>query len=361
MLRDFVRQLHVLADAGRLRTTRVRRRVAAGGRATPLPDLARRASDLASKINSTGFEIASVNSVDPEAKLRISLTLLNAVSNLSMGTGAEQNRLFAEAEKMGVHIKRPHFYSPLPTVSELDESLWEETNDAGIDWNDDRYLELLGKLSAFTGDFRQIVESGRWDPSNPAFSHYDAIIYYCMIRHLKPLRIVEVGAGYSTQLASLAATDTGTSITCVEPYPSDALRGLDVRLLKRRVQDVDMKEFESLRSGDVLFVDSSHVAKIGSDVNHLFLKVLPRLADGVNVHVHDIAIPKTYGAQLTRDLCTFWNEQYVLHAFLMHNSKWDVTLPVHRMSVLWLDSLEAACPTPTGMKTGGSFWMRKHS
>ena len=275
-----------------------------------------------------------------------------------MRSGEDQSRLFVEAEKAGVHIKIPHFYSPLPTVSELDDGLWDEVNDAGIRWNDDESFGLLRKLSAFAGDFARIVESGGWDPSNPAFSHHDAIVYYCMVRHLRPSRIVEVGSGYSTQLACLAAAATGTSITCVEPHPGDPLRGLDVRLLERRVQDVDMAEFESLRPGDVLFIDSSHVSKVGSDVNHLLLKVLPRLAGGVHVHLHDILIPKEYFKDWIRDRCIFWNEQYLLHAFLACNSEWDVTLPVHRMSVLWPDRLEAALPTPGGVG-GGSFWMKR--
>ena len=322
------------------------------------PDLLPRASDLADQVASLAYEIA-LGSYDPEAKLRVSLKLLGAVSNLSMSNGDEQNRLFAEAEKAGVHIKRPHFYSPVPTVSELDRGLFGETHSAGIRWNDEGALELLGKLSEFAGEFKQVVKSGGWSPDNPAFSHYDSIVYYCMIRHLRPARIIEVGAGYSTQLARLAAAETGTEITCVEPHPGEAVRGLDVRLLERRVQDVDMSEFESLRSGDVLFIDSSHVSKIGSDVNHLFLKVLPRLAGGVNVHLHDIMIPKTYPEDWIVDLGLFWNEQYLLHAFLAHNSEWDVTLPVHRMITVWPDSLESALPNPTGQRTGGSFWMRR--
>ena len=330
-----------------------------GQTAPPLPDLMLRASDLAAEIQGAAFDIASDGAADPDAKLRISLELLNAVSNLSMGSGPEQNRLFMEAEKAGVHIRRPHFYSPLPTVSELGGGLWDETNDAGIRWNDGESFELLRKLSAFAGDFGRIVESGGWDPFNPQFSHHDAAVYYCMIRHLRPSRIVEVGAGYSTQLACLAAADTGTSITCVEPYPADSLRGLDVRLLKQRVQDVDMAEFESLRPGDVLFIDSSHVSKIGSDVNHLFLKVLPRLAGGVHVHLHDIFIPKEYLEDWIRDRCIFWNEQYLLHAFLACNSEWDITLPVYRMFHLYPDRLEAALPTPTSIVGGGSFWMRR--
>lgn len=86
---------------------------------------------------------------------------IDAVSNLSMGNGDEQNRLFAEAEKAGIHIKRPHFYSPVPTVSELDKSAFDESSDAGIRWDDEGALDLLGKLSEFASEFKQAIKSGK--------------------------------------------------------------------------------------------------------------------------------------------------------------------------------------------------------
>ena len=129
-----------------------------------------------------------------EERMRVALRLLDSVSDLCMGNGDDQARLFAEAEKIGVHVQRPHFYSPVPTVGELDDGIWH-SNDAGIVWDDRAYARLLQELSRFAGDFGGIVESGGWDPRNPAFTHNDASAYYCMIRRLRPGRIIEVGGG----------------------------------------------------------------------------------------------------------------------------------------------------------------------
>ena len=323
-------------------------------------DLIQDALDLATKIDAVAFKIALDRSVDPDVKLPISLKLVNSISNLSMGDSAEQNGLFRGAEQLKVHIKRPHFYSPIATMSELDDGLWDEKNDTGIKWDDCKTLDLLKELSVFAGDFERAVESGHWDVNNPAFGYHDSILYYCMIRRLQPAKIIEVGGGYSTQLASMAVNNGNldTSITCIEPYPNDMLRGLDVRWIKKRVQDVDMREFDTLSSDDILFIDSSHVSKVDSDVNHLFLKVLPRLAYGVNVHIHDIFIPYEYPKHWIQDLGLFWNEQYLLHAFLIDNHKWSVTLPVGHIRARWPDRLESMFPSPA-IGRGGSFWMEK--
>ena len=294
-----------------------------------------------------------------EERMRVALRLLDSVSDLCMGNGDDQARLFAEAEKIGVHVLRPHFYSPVPTVCELDDGIWH-SNDAGIAWDDRAYARLLQELSRFAGDFGRIIESGGWDPHNPAFTHNDASAYYCMIRRLRPGRIIEVGGGYSTRLAALAAEAVGSGqVTCIEPHPGEPLDGLDVRLIKSRVQDVDPGEFAKLQEGDILFVDSSHVSKIGSDINHLFFKVLPAVARGVHVHFHDIFLPYEYRRDWIKEKMLFWNEQYLLRAFLMGNAEWDVTLPVCRLSRTSPDLLQKACPSPTGTVTGGSFWMRR--
>jgi hypothetical protein len=142
---------------------------------------------------------------------------------------------------------------------------------------------------------------------------------------LKPGRIVEVGSGVSTAClqaaAALNARDAGSTarITCIEPQPSEALEALgDVELVSTPVQAVPLTLFEELGEGDLLFIDSSHSAKTGSDVVHLFLEVLPRLRPGVVVHVHDIYLPYDYSPMSLKTLW-HWNETAFLHAFLIHN------------------------------------------
>ncbi len=119
-----------------------------------------------------------------------------------------------------------------------------------------------------------------------------------------------------------------------------------------------MKFFSQLQSGDILFIDSSHTVKIGGDVNYLFLEVLPRLKPGVIVHVHDIFLPFEYRRDWVLDEFRFWNEQYLLQAFLTFNSEFEVLLANYYLSSHHKEHLQAAFPDLPGW-IGGSFWMRR--
>ena len=159
------------------------------------------------------------------------------------------------------------------------------------------------------------------------FGHADAALYRAILSYLRPSRIIEVGSGFSTAVALDEADANpglaGLEITCVEPYPQRLLallRSSDhVTLLRCPVQDVPLEAFDKLGAGDILFIDSSHVAKAGSDVTWLLLRVLPRLVPGVAVHLHDIFWPFTYRADWLEERRD-WNEAYFLHAFLSGNA-----------------------------------------
>src|SRR4029077_19197551 len=129
-----------------------------------------------------------------------------------------------------------------------------------------------------------------------------------------------------------AAKNKSSPLMCIEPFPQKFLRagfpGLQ-SLMERKVQDVDLNFFSQLQSGDILFIDSSHTVKIGGDVNYLFLEVLPRLNPGVIVHVHDIFLPFDYRRDWVMDELRFWTEQYLLQAFLMFNSDFEVLMANH--------------------------------
>jgi hypothetical protein len=161
----------------------------------------------------------------------------------------------------------------------------------------------------------------------PGYGPVEAQVLHAVVRHFRPRRIIEVGSGVSTAClraaAGLNARDAGSRarITCIEPYPSDALKALgDVDLVSRPVQSVPAAVFEELGEGDLLFIDSSHSAKTGSDVAYLFLEVLPRLRPGVVVHVHDIYLPYDYSPMSLKTLW-HWNETAFLHALLIHNRR----------------------------------------
>ena len=178
--------------------------------------------------------------------------------------------------------------------------------------------------------------------------------------------MVEIGGGDSTFI-SMAALEINRSegypcsFICIEPYPRDFLskaRWPDYKLIVEKVQDVNLSIFDN---ADVVFIDSSHVSKIGSDVNHEMFEILPRLKPGCLIHWHDIVIPTNYWRDWTEGGTQFWNESYMLHAFLMYNSnfsviwaarwfkqkhhellaeRFDYLMPEHRLTSFWIERLK---------------------
>lgn len=223
------------------------------------------------------------------------------------------------------------FYSPVVNAAEVlaepeRSRIWPASrrDPIGIDVRAEHQLALLKELSAFPFDYDRTGGEGTYDASNDQFPPQDACLLYAMVRHLEPRRMVEVGCGWSTTVTASAIRDGGlaTQLTCIEPYPRSFLRSMgDVLTLREeKVEHAPMALFEELEAGDVLFIDSSHVVKTGSDVVHQFLEVLPSLADGVVVHVHDIFLPQDYPQGWVRAGFN-WNEQYLLHAYLLGNER----------------------------------------
>jgi len=183
-----------------------------------------------------------------------------------------------------------------------------------------------------------------------------------MVRHFKPNLIIEVGSGYSSLLSAQAGQKNGnTELICIEPYPAEVLKkgfpGLK-QLVTTRVQDMDPTFFEQLQAGDILFIDSTHVVQIGSDVNFLFLEVLPRLKPGVIVHIHDIYLPAAGRRDWVMENTRFWNEQYLLQAFLIMNKGYEVLFANYYVSGRYLQDLKATFPHSPYWH-GSSFWMRR--
>ncbi len=184
-----------------------------------------------------------------------------------------------------------------------------------------------------------------------------------MVRRGKPNRIVEVGGGFSTLVSAAAAARNGnTSIVCIDPFPpAYVTRKLPARvsLVVSPVQEVGFDIFERLESGDIVFIDSSHVSQYGSDVNYLFLEVLPRIKPGVVVHVHDIFLPADYLPSWLTANRLFYNEQYLLQGFLAFNSDFEVLLANSYLTHYHLDKLKATFPTAAPYPGGASLWMRR--
>jgi hypothetical protein len=201
----------------------------------------------------------------------------------------------------GNHFPPGHFYSPVVdlALARRDESrIWPKESRLellGIDLNPEGHRRLLEDVfTPLLKDFdfpEEHAEPGHYHLKNGLFSNLDARVYFCLLRHLKPARVMEIGSGHSTMLCVETARrflGGKPKLTCVEPYPADYLSavisGYGAELIATRVQDVSADRFAVLQSGDILFIDSAHVSKLGSDVNYLFFEILPRLAEGVYVH-----------------------------------------------------------------------------
>src|SRR5262249_18440531 len=162
-----------------------------------------------------------------------------------------------------------------------------------VDFRLNDQLSLLSELEEYCRELREL----EFDFDNDFFSGFDAAVYYSLIRYLQPRRIIEIGGGYSTRLATKALAVNGKGkLTGIEPYPEPRLNGTDggIELIEKRVEEIDLDYFSCLEANDIVFIDSSHTVKFNSDVCYEFHEVLPRLARGVWVHVHDIFFPHDY-------------------------------------------------------------------
>lgn len=282
--------------------------------------------------------------------------------------------LFTLYERRGWHITPVHFYQPIPDTRELPDNLWSSYSlMSGVDMNERLQMELLDTFqSAFRTEYNYFPGFSS-DPlqfhfSQANFPAVDAEILYCMIRHFKPRRMIEIGSGMSTLLASQAIRRNETegyacSFTAIELYPPDFLRhgvlGL-TELLEAKVQSVPIEQFCRLDRNDILFIDSSHVLKIGGDVNYEYLDILPRLAPGVIVHCHDIFLPAEYPKEWVLKDHRFWTEQYLLQAFLAFNSAFEVLVAGSFLHLYHEEKLKAAFASYDPAKVWpGSFWIRR--
>jgi hypothetical protein len=293
----------------------------------------------------------------------------------SIANGLPHEKYFAQWESQGLHLTPVHFYQPIPDTRALREELWTRPSAIpGVVIEEGKQLELL---DGFVRDFREEYETfpkkSSGNPSefhfdNPSFLSVDAEILYCMIRHFKPKRIIEVGSGYTTYLAARAVLKNQQEgypceLVAVEPYPAPALKqgfpGLG-QLVEQKVEEVPLETFAQLGENDILFIDSSHVLAIGNDVHYEYLELLPRLNKGVIVHIHDIFLPTEYPRQWVMEHRRFWTEQYLLQAFLAFNDSFEVLWGGNWMRVNRPDRLQAAFNSYLPSETlPGSFWMRK--
>ncbi len=268
-----------------------------------------------------------------------------------------------------------HFYSPLPDVndSQVIQAVRgrlssEPPKDVGVD--PDRMRALLERLAIHHRSFpfpRDRDAAYRYYYDNPFFGCHDGSVLFSMLLEYRPKRIIEIGCGFSSALM-LDTIDHflagAADLTMIDPQMDSVSSRFEPQgpavstQFRRRVQDVPIELFDNLSANDLLFIDSSHVCKTGSDVNYYLFEILPRLKPGVLIHIHDILFPFEYLEDWTLREKRGWNEAYALRAFLQFNSSFDVlywnNYVFHRMT----DDLARLMPLCMENE-GGSIWLRR--
>lgn len=229
---------------------------------------------------------------------------------------------------LGVVPISDHYYEPFFNPRHLKHPLSQERPLPGIDWNIHGQLERLASFhyNEELGFLSAPAQGLTFSFDNDTFLSGDAEYWYSIIRHYKPRRIFEVGSGNSTLVAVEALkrnTEEDPSYhcrhVCIEPYEMPWLEQLGVEVMREKVEDVPIQFFAELEANDILFIDSSHVIRPQGDVLFEYLQVLPSLQVGVIAHIHDIFSPRDYLEQWVQAEVKFWNEQYLLEAFLTLN------------------------------------------
>ncbi len=284
------------------------------------------------------------SSVKGAAPVKRSLTasqVSDIVQEFLKRPGGERE-LYKAMRERGVFVLPDHYYRPFVDPTNLPPDFWSSRSslcgwtvdaDESLSWAERELNEYFQELRSFLPVNKEDKPDSRLYLINGTYMAVDAHMYYALIRHLKPKRIIEVGAGFSTLFAYEALKRGSlfeqTQLHVVEPYPEAIIKeGLESVAKVRRefVQNVEPAYFDQLEAGDILFIDSTHVVKEGNDVLYLYLEILPRLKPGVFVHVHDINLPEPYPSCYL-DYGWFWNEQYLLQAYLINNSKVKILWP----------------------------------
>jgi hypothetical protein len=278
-------------------------------------------------------------------------------------------------ERLGIHVTLDHFYSAIPNTQSLRPELWARRSElVGVDMRLETQLRLLGEVQErFRHEYdrfprRKTDTPHEYSLVNKTFVSTDAEMLYSLVRRLLPARIVEVGSGQSTYLMAEAAMRNSEEghpceLVVIDPHPGEPVaRGFPglTELIRRPIEDVELSLFGVLGPDDILFIDTSHVLRIGGDVQYEFLEVIPRLSPGVYVQIHDIFLPLEYPKAWVIGERLFYNEQYLLQAFLAFNRDFEVVWAGSYVNQVHPELLEQAFASYVRDTTmPGSFWIRR--
>ncbi len=263
---------------------------------------------------------------------------------------------------LGVSVTPSHFYFPVPILKSFRDKDWRAPRPcAKLDFRLEEQIERLrDELLPFAGEWT-FPETDKGDEhrfhfNNGFFEHVDAEVAYSLVRQRKPERVIEIGSGNTTLVLAAALEKNRnegfkSELISIEPYPAAFLKsgvpGL-TQLIEKPVQQVPLDLFRTLGPQDILFIDSSHVVSMDSDVLYECLRILPELAPGVLVHFHDIFTPLDYPEKFVMKNLCFWGEQYLLEAFLAFNTAFHVVWSASAMQQFHPEILRRAFPAWEG-------------
>jgi predicted O-methyltransferase YrrM len=273
----------------------------------------------------------------------------------------------AGARRLGYHLVKADYYSPIPDLTELPADRGQRPDPMpGVDLRlaaNLRYLESIAShLAEYAPPDRSPGTASGYYRNNGMYPALDGEVLYGIVRDLKPSRIVEIGAGFSTLVIKDAlAANAGEAMPCehrvFDPYPASVLAE-KVDVTPVTAQQVPTETFTELETGDILFVDTTHTVKQGNDVLRLVLEVLPELVPGVVVHIHDFFRPFAY-PRFFAELGLYWQEHFLVQAFLAFNADFEVLVACHALSRLHAAELEALIPNLPRPAPGSALWLRR--
>lgn len=268
-----------------------------------------------------------------------------------------------------------HYYSSIPSFENIKKNearIWKKElprNIEGINLNTDEQLQLFEEFKKYYKElpFKESkTESTRFYLNNDFYPYLDAICLYCMIRTARPQQIIEIGSGYSSALmidTNELYFSNKIKLEFIEPNPErlfSLIKKEDKNqhtIFLKNVQDCRLEHFLSLKENDILFIDSSHVSKIDSDLNYILFEILPRLNKGVLIHFHDIFYPFEYPKEFIYN-GMFFNENYLLRAFLEYNSAFKIVFFNNYLKYFFKEKFEKEMPLCL-KGIGGSIWLKK--
>jgi methyltransferase family protein len=295
-------------------------------------------------------------------------------------------RVFARAQRLGrrfgVHVLTESLESPVARMPPPDADVWTRRSELpGVEFDVPAQMTFVeSSLTPYLSEFDSVVRfpaNGRAFPLwNGFYQAGDAEFLYAILRHFKPRQILELGSGFSTFVSAAAAVENAreghpVELTAVDPSPrADLSAGIEglTRLERRDGRDLPLERLERLGPNDVLFVDTSHAVKLGGELNWLVLEVLPRLGENVLVHFHDVYLPHEYPRGLF-DLWPYFNEQYLLQAFLVGNADYEIVLGAAALVHDYPDRVRTVVPSlseearhlPWSPYLPSAFWLRRRA